>query len=249
MTFVRCCIAGGGPAGLMLGLLLARAGVEVLVLEKHADFLRDFRGDTLHPSTLEVMDELGLLADLLRLPHAEAGQISAQIGDVKLPVADFSHLPTRCRFLVFMPQWDFLDFLAGQAGRYPQFRLRMRAEVTELLEDSGRITGVRATTPEGLFEVRADLVVSADGRHSRTRAAAGLEVREFGAPMDVLWFRLSRREGDPTEPMGRFYPGGLLVLIDRGEYWQCGLVIPKGANERIRERGLPAFRDEIAGLV
>jgi 2-polyprenyl-6-methoxyphenol hydroxylase-like FAD-dependent oxidoreductase len=233
---------------MMLGMLLARAGVDVLVLEKHADFLRDFRGDTIHPSTLEVMHELGLLPGLLRLPHAEARQISAHIGDRDLPVADFTHLPTRCRFLVFMPQWDFLDFLAGQAGRYPQFRLRMRAEVTELTQDSGRITGVRATTPEGLLEVRADLVVGADGRHSRTRAAAGLEVREFGAPMDVLWFRLSRREGDPAEPMGRIFPGGLLVMIDRGDYWQCGLVIPKGAHERVRERGLPAFRDQVARL-
>ena len=245
---VRCCVAGGGPAGMMLGMLLARAGVDVLVLEKHADFLRDFRGDTIHPSTLEVMHELGLLPDLLRLPHAEARQISAHIGDRDLPVADFTHLPTRCRFLVFMPQWDFLDFLAEHAGRYPQFRLRMRAEVTELTEDSGRITGVRATTPEGLLEVRADLVVGADGRHSRTRAAAGLEVREFGAPMDVLWFRLSRRESDPAEPMGRIFPGGLLVMIDRGDYWQCGLVIPKGAHERVRERGLPAFRDQVARL-
>ena len=229
-------------------MLLARAGVDVLVLEKHADFLRDFRGDTIHPSTLEVMHELGLLPDLLRLPHAEARQISAHIGDLNLPVADFTHLPTRCRFLVFMPQWDFLNFLAEHAGRYPQFRLRMRAEVTELMENSGRITGVRATTPEGLLEVRADLVVGADGRHSRTRAAAGLEVHEFGAPMDVLWFRLSRRESDPTEPMGRIFPGGLLVLIDRGDYWQCGLVIPKGAHERVRERGLPAFRDQVARL-
>jgi 2-polyprenyl-6-methoxyphenol hydroxylase-like FAD-dependent oxidoreductase len=233
---------------MMLGLLLARAGVDVLVLEKHADFLRDFRGDTIHPSTLEVMHELGSLPDLLRLPHAEARQISAHIGNRDLPVADFTHLPTRCRFLVFMPQWDFLDFLAGHAGRYPQFRLRMRAEVTELTEDSGRITGVRATTSEGLLEVRADLVVGADGRHSRTRAAAGLEVREFGAPMDVLWFRLSRRESDPGESMGRIFPGGLLVMIDRGDYWQCGLVIPKGAHERVRERGLPAFRDRIARL-
>ena len=246
---MRCCVAGGGPAGMMLGLLLARSGVEVLVLEKHADFLRDFRGDTLHPSTLEVMHELGLLPDLLRLPHAEARQISAQIGDVSLPFADFTHLPTRCRFLAFMPQWNFLNFLAEHAGRYPHFRLRMRAEVTALIEDAGRITGLRATIPEGQLEVRADLIVGADGRHSRTRAAARLEVREFGAPMDVLWFRLSRRETDPAETMGRFYPGGLLVLIDRGEYWQCGLVIPKGANERIRERGLPAFRDEIARLV
>jgi 2-polyprenyl-6-methoxyphenol hydroxylase-like FAD-dependent oxidoreductase len=245
---VRCCVAGGGPAGMMLGLLLARAGVDVLVLEKHADFLRDFRGDTIHPSTLEVMHELGLLTELLRLPHQQAREISAYVGGVSLPVADFTHLPTRCRFLAFMPQWDFLNFLAEHAGRYPQFRLRMRAEVTALIEDAGRITGVRATTPDGQLEVRADLVVGADGRHSRTRAAAGLQVRELGAPMDVLWFRLSRREADPAQTMGRFYPGGLLVLINRGDYWQCGLVIPKGAHEDIRRRGLPAFREDVAWL-
>jgi 2-polyprenyl-6-methoxyphenol hydroxylase-like FAD-dependent oxidoreductase len=245
---VRCCVAGGGPAGMMLGLLLARAGVDVLVLEKHADFLRDFRGDTIHPSTLEVMHELGLLTELLRLPHQQAREISAYVGGVNLPVADFTHLPTRCRFLAFMPQWDFLNFLAEHAGRFPQFRLRMRAEVTALIEDAGRITGVRTTTPEGQLEVHADLVVGADGRHSRTRAAAGLQVRELGAPMDVLWFRLSRRETDPAQTMGRFYPGGLLVLIDRGEYWQCGLVIPKGSHERIRERGLPVFLDDVAWL-
>jgi 2-polyprenyl-6-methoxyphenol hydroxylase-like FAD-dependent oxidoreductase len=245
---VRCCVAGGGPAGMMLGLLLARAGVDVLVLEKHADFLRDFRGDTIHPSTLEVMHELGLLTELLRLPHQQAREISAYLGGVNLPLADFTHLPTQCRFLAFMPQWDFLNFLAEHAGRFPQFRLRMRAEVTALIEDAGRITGVRATTPDGQLEVRADLVVGADGRHSRTRAAGGLEIRELGAPMDVLWFRLSRRETDPAQTMGRFYPGGLLVLIDRGEYWQCGLVIPKGSHARIRERGLPVFRDDIAWL-
>src|SRR5262245_5471754 len=192
---------------MMLGLLLARAGVDVVVLEKHADFLRDFRGDTIHPSTLEVVAELGLLERFLRLPHQEVRQIAAQIGDTVLPVADFSHLPTRCRFLGFMPQWDFLDFLAGEAARHPSFALRMRSEVVGLVEDGERVTGVRASTADGPLELRADLVVAADGRHSAVRAAAGLAVEELGAPIDVLWFRLSRRPDDRAETMGRFDAG------------------------------------------
>jgi 2-polyprenyl-6-methoxyphenol hydroxylase-like FAD-dependent oxidoreductase len=246
---VRCCIAGGGPAGMMLGLLLARAGVSVLVLEKHADFLRDFRGDTIHPSTLEVMHELGLLERLLKLPHQEVGELRAQIGDVIVPIADFTHLPTRCRFLAFMPQWDFLDFLADEAGRYPGFRLQLRAEATGLLEESGRIVGVRAETEAGPVAVRADLVVAADGRHSRLRREAGLPVQELGAPMDVLWFRLSRTPGDGGQTMGRFDTGHIFVMIDRGDYWQCGYVIPKGRFEEVRQAGLPAFRERVARLV
>jgi len=245
---VRCCIAGGGPAGMMLGLLLARAGVEVLVLEKHADFLRDFRGDTIHPSTLEVMHELGLLEDLLRLPHQQVRELSAQVGDAAVTVADFGRLPTRCRFLAIMPQWDFLSFLAAHGARYPPFGLRMQAEVTGLIEAARRIVGVRATTPDGPLEVRADLVVAADGRHSVLRGQAGLQVQEFGAPMDVLWFRLSRRPADPQETMGRFDAGRIFVLINRGEHWQCGTVIPKGGFEAVRRGGLEAFRDGVAAL-
>jgi 2-polyprenyl-6-methoxyphenol hydroxylase-like FAD-dependent oxidoreductase len=246
---VQCCIAGAGPAGMMLGLLLARAGVRVVVLEKHADFLRDFRGDTIHPSTLEVMHELGLLDRLLALPHQEVRELSAQIGDTIVPIADFTHLPTRCRFLALMPQWDFLDFLAREAARYPGFQLRREAEVTELLRANGRVTGVRAQTPAGPISIDADLVVAADGRHSILRAQAGLTVEELGAPMDVLWFRLSRRRTEVGRTMGRFDAGQIVVLLDRGDYWQCGYVIPKGRFDEIRAAGLPAFRERLARLV
>lgn len=245
---VRCCVAGGGPAGIMLGLLLARAGVEVLVLEKHADFLRDFRGDTIHPSTLEVMHELGLLDDLLKLPHQKAPRLKAQFGNLALTVADFTRLPTQCGFIAFMPQWDFLNFLAERGARYPTFTLRMQAEVTGLIEDAGRVVGLQATTPDGPLEVRASLVVAADGRHSVIRARAGLTVDEFGAPMDVLWFRLARRPGDPEDPRARFDIGRIFIMLNRGDYWQCGFVIPKGSMEPLRQKGLPAFRDSVAQL-
>ena len=250
----RCCIVGGGPAGMMLGFLLARAGVDVIVLEKHADFLRDFRGDTIHPSTLELMHELGLLEDFLKLPHQEVPEIRGQIGDFTLPIADFTHLPTRCKFLAFMPQWDFLNFLAQKAARYPAFHLRMQAEVTAFNDDSARtgipqrVIGVYATTPAGLLEVRADLVVAADGRHSLFRHRAGFQVMESGAPMDVLWFRLSRRPTDPEATMGRFDVGRIFVQINRGEHWQCGYVIPKGSADEIRQRGLEAFRRAVVQL-
>jgi len=245
---VRCCIAGGGPAGVMLGLLLARAGVDVLVLEKHADFLRDFRGDTIHPSTLDVMHELGLLEDLLTLPHQKAPRLNAKVGGLALTVADFTHLPTHCGFIAFMPQWDFLNFLAERGARYPTFTLRMQAEVTGLIEEAGGVVGLQATTPDGPLEVRASLVVGADGRHSVVRARAGLQVDEFGAPMDVLWFRLSRRPGDSEDPMARFDMGRIFIMLNRGEHWQCGFVIPKGSLDQLRERGLPAFRDSVARL-
>lgn len=245
---MRCCIAGGGPAGMMLGYLLARAGVEVLVLEKHADFLRDFRGDTIHPSTLEVMDELGLLEDFLRLPHQEVYELNAQVGQMGLTIADFRYLPTRCRFIALMPQWDFLNFLAEQAARYPGFDLRMEAEVSGLMEESGRVIGVRANTPNGAVEARADLVVGADGRNSIVREKAGLRVTEFGAPMDVLWFRLSRSPPDPVATMGRFDSGRIFITINRGEYWQCGYVIAKGRFEEMRREGFEAFRAEIMKL-
>jgi len=245
---VRCCIAGGGPAGMMLGLLLARAGVDVVVLEKHADFLRDFRGDTIHPSTLEVMHELGLLERLLTLPHQKVPRINGQFGDLALTVADFSSLSTHCRFIAFMPQWDFLNFLAEEAARYSTFQLRRQADVTRLIEESGSVVGLRANTPDGPLEVRADLVVGADGRHSIVRAKAGLSIEEFGAPMDVLWFRLSRRASDPGDPIGRLDAGRIFIMLNRGDYWQCGFVIPKGSRDQLQGRGLPAFRDAVAQL-
>jgi 2-polyprenyl-6-methoxyphenol hydroxylase-like FAD-dependent oxidoreductase len=234
---------------MMLGLLLARAGVSVLVLEKHADFLRDFRGDTIHPSTLEVMHELGLLEELLRLPHQRVPRLTARFGDVPVTIADFTHLPTRCKFIALMPQWDFLDFLARHARRHASFRLEMRAEATDLIEDAGRVRGLRGTAPTGRFEVRADLLVAADGRGSVLRERAGLHVEDLGAPMDVFWFRLSRRPGDPEATMGRFDVGRIFVLINRGEHWQCGFVIPKGSAEEVRRSGLDAFRATVTRMV
>ncbi len=244
----RCAVVGGGPAGMMLGLLLARAGIEVVVLEKHADFLRDFRGDTIHPSTLELMHELGLLDAFLELPHQKITELKAWFGGTELTLADFTHLPTHCRFIALMPQWDFLDFLAREAARYPAFRLRMQAEVTGLIEEAGRIVGVRGHTSEGALEIRADLVVGADGRHSTVRQAAGLAVEQLGAPLDVLWFRLPRFSGDPDETAIRFGSGQLLVLLNRGEYWQCGYGIAKGSLEEIRAKGLPELRRHITDL-
>ena len=233
---------------MMLGLLLARAGVPVVVLEKHADFLRDFRGDTIHPSTLEVMHELGVLDDFLKLPHQKVRELVVQIDDVRLPVADFTHLPTRCGFIAFMPQWDFLNFLAERARRYPTFELRMRAEVTGLIEEAGRVVGVEVDTPEGRLEVPATLVIAADGRHSVVRREAGLRIEELGAPMDVLWFRLARRPEDAVGGLGRFTAGRLFIMLNRGEYWQCGFVIAKGTIDEIRQAGLEAFRAEVARL-
>jgi 2-polyprenyl-6-methoxyphenol hydroxylase-like FAD-dependent oxidoreductase len=246
---VRCCIAGGGPAGMMLGFLLARAGIDVVVLEKHADFLRDFRGDTIHPSTLEIMHELGLLDEFLKEPHQEVRQLRAQIGDTTITPADFTHLPTHCKFLAFMPQWDFLNFVATQAKRYPTFQLRMEAEVTDLVMERGRVDGVRAKTPAGVLEVRTDLTIGADGRHSTVRQRAGLEVMELGVPIDVLWMRLPRRPSDPGQVFGRFHYGKVFILIERGDYFQCGLVIPKGGFGKIQQRGMAALRDDIGKLV
>ena len=225
------CIAGGGPAGMMLGLLLARAGVDVEVHEKHADFLRDFRGDTIHPSTLEVIAELGLLDELLKLPHQKMPALGGMFGNYQVTIADFAHLPTRCGFIAMMPQWDFLTFLARKAARYPGFRLMMGSEIGSL---------------EG---IEADLVVGADGRHSTVRRLAGLEVQDLGAPIDVMWFRLSRRPSDPAASMGRFDAGRIFVLINRGDYWQCGYVIPKGAAEEVRRAGLAAFHESIARML
>lgn len=233
---------------MMLGFLLARAGVSVVVLEKHVDFLRDFRGDTLHPSTLEIMDELGLLERFLRLPHQPVARLKGRFGDLEFTVADFSTLPTRCRFVAFMPQWDFLNFLSEEGRRYPVFHVRMNAEATDLLEEGGRIIGLRAKTTDGALEVRADLVVGADGRHSTVRARAGLAVEEFGAPIDVLWFRLSRKPNDPADPMGRFDTGRIFIMLNRGDYWQCGFVIAKGSLDQLQAKGLQSFRDSVAQL-
>jgi 2-polyprenyl-6-methoxyphenol hydroxylase-like FAD-dependent oxidoreductase len=245
---VRCCIAGGGPAGVMAGLLLARAGIDVVVLEKHADFFRDFRGDTIHPSTLALMRELGSLDDLLKLPHEEAHHLAFQFGALKGVVADFDRAKLRIPFIAFMPQWDFLDFLARRAARYPTFSLKMSAEVTGLIEENGRVVGVTATTPRGPLDVRADLVIAADGRHSRVREKSGLAVEELGAPMDVLWFHLPRLGTDPDETMGRFAPGSIFIAIDRRDYWQCGYVIAKGSFDALRAQGLPAFQQGVAAV-
>jgi 2-polyprenyl-6-methoxyphenol hydroxylase-like FAD-dependent oxidoreductase len=245
---VRCCIVGGGPAGLMLGLLLARADVNVVVLEKHSDFLRDFRGDTIHPSTLELMSELGILEDLLKLPHQEVRQLGAQIGNEFVRLADFSHLSTRCKFIALMPQWHFLDFLAGRARRYPGFDLRMQSEAIDLLEEGGRIAGVRAKTPDGVADFRGDLIIGADGRNSIVREKAGMHVDEFGAPMDVLWFRLSRQSADGEQTLGRVTRGRMMVMLNRDDYWQCAYLIRKGDLNRIKAKGLDSFRDDVVSV-
>jgi 2-polyprenyl-6-methoxyphenol hydroxylase-like FAD-dependent oxidoreductase len=244
----RCCIAGGGPAGMMLGFLLARAGIDVVVLEKHTDFLRDFRGDTIHPSTLEIMHELGLLEAFLRLPHQKLRTLTGLVGDTRVALADFTHLPTRCKFVALMPQWDFLNFMAERAKTYPAFKLMMGAEAADLLFSGERVTGCRVQTPDGLLDIRAEITIGADGRHSKVRARANLPVRDLGAPMDVLWMRISRRVSDPAEALGRIEAGRMLVMIDRGDYWQCAFVIPKGSADHVRQRGLLEFRSTIRDL-
>jgi 2-polyprenyl-6-methoxyphenol hydroxylase-like FAD-dependent oxidoreductase len=243
-----CCVVGGGPAGMMLGYLLARAGVEVIVLEKHADFFRDFRGDTVHPSTLQVMYELGLLEEFLQVPHQKLTSANGQVGDFAFKAADFSRLPTRCKFVALMPQWDFLNFLSARAKRFPRFQLRMECEAVHLLRDGATVVGVEARSPEGSVFIQADLVVGCDGRHATTRQAAGLEVQEFGVPIDVLWFRISRRAGDPEQLAGNINYGKALILINRGDYFQSGMIIRKGSFDDIKRDGLNAFRETITRI-
>jgi 2-polyprenyl-6-methoxyphenol hydroxylase-like FAD-dependent oxidoreductase len=244
----RCCVAGGGPAGMMLGFLLARAGIETVVVEKHADFLRDFRGDTVHPSTLEVMAELGLLERFLARPHQKMTRLTARFGDETYTVADFDGLKgTACPYVAFMPQWEFLDFLADEAARYPAFRLLRSTEATDLVHDGARVAGLRASGPEGEFTIRADLVVGCDGRHSTVRAKAGLAVEDLGAPIDVLWFRVGRPDGG-SPALLRVGHGHVVICIDRGDYFQCALVIAKGGLDAQRARGIDAFRALVAAI-
>jgi 2-polyprenyl-6-methoxyphenol hydroxylase-like FAD-dependent oxidoreductase len=233
---------------MMLGFLLARAGVDVVVLEKHGDFLRDFRGDTIHPSTLDFMYELGLLDQFLALPHQELRQLTAQIGETPIKAADFGHLPTKCKFIALMPQWDFLNFLAAQGQHYPKFKLLMHTEATDIIRAGDRVAGVAVTSPDGPREIRADLIVGADGRHSTVRAKAGFSVQDIGAPMDVLWMRLPRRPDDNYETLGRIDAGHVFVMLNRGDYWQCAYVIRKGGADATRREGLPAFRAAIVKL-
>jgi len=244
----QCCIAGGGPAGMMLGFLLARAGVRVVVLEKHADFFRDFRGDTVHPSTLEFMYELGLLDDFLKLPHQKVETVTAEIGASRIQMADFRHLPTHCKFMALMPQWDFLNFLASRGKRYETLDLRMQAEATDLIEENGRVVGLIARTPGGTLTIRADLTVGCDGRHSTVREKAGFRSDDYGAPMDVLWFRVSRKASDSTDTFGHIEAGRLMVMLDRGDYWQCAYIIPKGGIEKVKADGLEAFRARVVEM-
>jgi 2-polyprenyl-6-methoxyphenol hydroxylase-like FAD-dependent oxidoreductase len=244
----RCVIAGGGPAGIMAGYLLARAGVPVIVLEKHADFFRDFRGDTIHPSTLELMYELGLLDEFLQQPHQEVRELRAVINGQAVPIADFTKLRTHCKFIAFMPQWDFLNFLSMHAKAFSSFQLLMQHEVVDLTFDRQRVTGVRVKTPRGDLEIRADLVIGADGRHSIIQSCAGLERQEFGVAIDVLWMRLSKKQDDPQQTLGFFQQGKLLVLLDRGDYWQCGFVIPKDHFDDIKTRGLQQLQNDIVSF-
>jgi 2-polyprenyl-6-methoxyphenol hydroxylase-like FAD-dependent oxidoreductase len=244
----KCVIAGGGPAGMMLGFLLARAGVEVVVLEKHADFFRDFRGDTVHPSTLELMHELGLLDEFLKLPHQKLETLSGQIGAEHLTMIDFRHLPTHCKYVALMPQWDFLNFLAEHGKRYKTFDLHMSAEATDLIEEGGRVVGLRAKTPDGALTIRADLVVGCDGRRSTVREKAGFTSEDYGAPMDVLWFRLPRKADDTADTFGHVEAGRMMIMLDRGDYWQCAYVIQKGGIEKIQAEGFEAFRRRVVDM-
>jgi 2-polyprenyl-6-methoxyphenol hydroxylase-like FAD-dependent oxidoreductase len=245
----ECCIVGGGPAGMMAGYLFARAGVKTVVLEKHGDFLRDFRGDTVHPSTLEIMHELGLAEGLLKRPHQKIERLGGNFGDTHLRIADFSGIKAHYPFIVLMPQWDFLDFLADEAKKLPSFSLRMNTEATGIIEENGRIAGVRATGPDGEMEIRAKLTIGADGRHSTVRDGSGLKVLDIGAPIDVFWFRIDRDPDDGEDVLFNAAAGRIVVTIDRGDYWQCAYVIAKGGAPKTRAAGLDAFRRSVVDAV
>jgi 2-polyprenyl-6-methoxyphenol hydroxylase-like FAD-dependent oxidoreductase len=247
-TRVRCCIVGGGPAGMMLGYLLGRAGVDVVVLEKHADFFRDFRGDTVHPSTLQVMDELGLIDGFLKLPHQKLQKMDGMFGGTSVRIADLSRLNVKHPFIAFMPQWDFLNFLRESGKRFASLKVMMNTEATDIIRNGETIEGVRATTPEGSVDIEADLTIACDGRHSTVRECAGLAVEEIGAPMDVLWFRAGRKSNETENVFARLEPGKMLVTFDRGNYWQCAYVIAKGQFDAVKARGLPSLLDDVARM-
>ncbi|WP_426433973.1 FAD-dependent oxidoreductase [Bradyrhizobium genosp. P] len=245
---VRCCVVGGGPAGMMLGYLLGRAGIDVVVLEKHADFFRDFRGDTVHPSTLQVMDELGLIDGFLKLKHQELQKLDGMFGGTKVRIADLSRVNVKYPFIAMMPQWDFLNFLRESGKRFPLLKVMMSTEATDLIRQGDTVTGVRAQTPDGPIDIEADLTIACDGRHSTVRDRAGLAVEEIGAPMDVLWFRVGRRPDETENLFARVEPGKMMVTFDRGDYWQCAFVIAKGQYDAVKARGLPALLDDVVRM-
>ena len=244
----HCCVVGGGPAGMMLGYLLGRAGIETVVLEKHGDFFRDFRGDTVHPSTLQVMDELGLIDGFLKVPHQQLQKMDGQFGDDSIRIADLGRLHVKYPFIAMMPQWDFLNFLRESGKRFACLNVMMNASATDLIRSGDAVVGVTADTPEGPVEIRAGLTIGCDGRHSMVRERAGLEVEEFGAPMDVLWFRAGRRPNETENLFARIQTGKMLVTFDRGDYWQCAYVIAKDQLDAVKARGLDAFRNDVAGM-